>query len=143
MFAYLVFLLIKCTRCSIWSTVCFVFLSLYFSRKLILVYSLYTVHTLENFSASKVALEMSSFSVGLNRAISLTRPNKTSVWSVLSWASSIIITLYTWEIIKSRCNTPMTAEAHVQQIAGGRGGGRGRGWDNLLGLYSSHFQRVD
>ncbi len=36
-------------------------------------------HTSENFSASIVALEMSSLKSGLNREMSLTKPNKMSV----------------------------------------------------------------
>lgn len=54
-------------------------------------------YTAENFSASKVALEMRSLRSGLNLAMSFTKPNKTSVWSVLSWASSMIITLKIWK----------------------------------------------
>ena len=45
-----------------------------------------------NFSASKVAEEIKSFKSGRNLVISLINPNKISVCSVLSWASSIIIT---------------------------------------------------
>jgi hypothetical protein len=42
---------------------------------------------------TSVALLMSSLRSGLKRAMSLTRPNSTSVCRVRSWASSIIITL--------------------------------------------------
>ena len=43
-----------------------------------------------NFWASIVAEEIKSFNSGLNRVISLTRPNRISVCSVLTCASSII-----------------------------------------------------
>jgi hypothetical protein len=45
-----------------------------------------------NFSASRVALEISSFSSGLKRAMSFTKPKRISVCSVRSCASSTIIT---------------------------------------------------
>lgn len=53
---------------------------------------------LENLSESKVALEMSSFTSGRNLAMSLTRPNKMSVCSVRSCASSTINTLKGGEV---------------------------------------------
>ncbi len=45
---------------------------------------------LANFCASIVAEEIRSFNSGLKRVMSLTRPNRISVCSVLSCASSII-----------------------------------------------------
>lgn len=70
------------------------------SNKFILIFAILQIflsYTAENFSASKVALEMRSLRSGLNLAMSFTKPNKTSVWSVLSWASSMIITLKIWK----------------------------------------------
>ena len=54
---------------------------------------LWRVLTFENFSASKVALDIRSLRSGLKRDISLTSPKRISVCNVRSWASSIIITL--------------------------------------------------
>lgn len=42
---------------------------------------------------SRVALATSTFRSDLNLAMSLIRPNRMSVWSVRSWASSMMTTL--------------------------------------------------
>ena len=67
--------------------------------------------TSENFCASSVALEMSSLRSGRKRAMSLTRPNSTSVCSVLSWASSIIITLQAGQWFSRQ-------HVHCRQVSG-------------------------
>lgn len=51
-------------------------------NKIILIYAIQKIflsYTSENFSASRVALEMRSLRSGLNLAMSFTKPNKTSV----------------------------------------------------------------
>lgn len=49
----------------------------------------------EKRSVSRVALATSTFRSARKRAMSLMRPKRMSVWSVRSWASSMMITLET------------------------------------------------
>ena len=62
-------------------------------HSVIIIIILMNDYTSENFWVSIVALDTNNFRSDLNRTISLTRPNNTSVCNVRSCASSTIITL--------------------------------------------------
>ena len=64
-----------------------------------------------NFSASRVAEEMSSLISGRNRAISFTKPNRMSVCSVRSCASSTIITAY-----DARSGSPKNSRSSMPSV---------------------------
>ena len=101
--------------------------------------------TCENLSASSVALEMSSLRSERNLAMSLTRPNRMSVWSVLSWASSTIITLtytpHTHDTLTQLCvwtmhTVPSHSSAYTVVMATGQAYVERQNWVSVVTFVS-------